>query len=77
METAMRFILLYTDEDGYWIADVPSLPGCGSDGKTREEALERVKEAIQVYIEALEQDNLPVPEEFPNLKLATVETVMG
>jgi predicted RNase H-like HicB family nuclease len=59
----MRNVLIYTDEDGNWIADVPSLPGCHSDGRTRAEALERVKEAIEVYIEALEQDGLPVPEE--------------
>lgn len=73
----MRNVLLYTDEDNNWIAEVPSLPGCHSDGKTREEALERVKEAIEVYIEALEQDNLPVPEEFENLELTTVEVVAG
>jgi predicted RNase H-like HicB family nuclease len=65
----MRNVLLYTDEDGNWIADVPSLPGCHSDGKTREEAIERVKEAIEVYIEALEQDNLPVLEEYENVEL--------
>lgn len=73
----MRNVLLYTDEENNWIAEVPSLPGCHSDGKTREEALERVKEAIEVYIEALEQDNLPVPEEFENLELASVEVVSG
>lgn len=71
----MRHVLLYTDEDGAWIAEVPSLPGCGSDGDTREEALERVKEAIQVYIEALQEDGLPIPDEYPNLELATVELV--
>lgn len=59
----MRHVMLYTDEDGNWIAEVPSLPGCHSDGRTRAEAIERVKEAIEVYIEALEQDGLPVPEE--------------
>lgn len=68
----MRTVLLYNDEDGVWIADVPSLPGCGSDGTTREEALERVKEAIQSYIEALEADGLPVPEEYTKLKLVGV-----
>jgi len=59
----MRHVMLYTDEDGNWIAEVPSLPGCVSDGKTRDEALERVREAIEVYVEALEQDNLPVPDD--------------
>jgi predicted RNase H-like HicB family nuclease len=58
-----RQVLLSQDEEGFWIAEVPSLPGCGSDGKTREEALERVKEAIQVYIEALVEDGLSVPDE--------------
>jgi predicted RNase H-like HicB family nuclease len=57
----MRNVLLYTDEDGNWIAEVPSLPGCVSDGRTREEAIQRVKEAIEVYIEALVEDGLPVP----------------
>jgi predicted RNase H-like HicB family nuclease len=71
----MRHVLLYTDEDDVWIAEVPSLPGCGSDGHTREEAIERVKEAIQVYSEALEMDGLPVPEEYPNLELVAVEMV--
>jgi len=58
----MRNIILYLDEDRVWIAECPSLPGCGSDGKTREEAIERVKEAIQVYIEALEEDGLTIEE---------------
>jgi predicted RNase H-like HicB family nuclease len=52
----MRQVILYQDETGVWIAEVPDLPGCGSDGLTKEEAMENVKEAIQAYIEALEQD---------------------
>ena len=63
-----RNILLYTDEDGYWIAEVPSLPGCHTFGESRDEALSKVQEAITVYIEALKHDNLPVPEEYNNLK---------
>jgi len=58
----MRHVLVYTDEDGYWIAEVPSLPGCNTFGATRDEALTKIREAIGVYIEALEQDGLPVPE---------------
>jgi predicted RNase H-like HicB family nuclease len=60
----MRRVLLYTDEEGNWIAEVPSLPGCGSEGRNRNEALANVREAIEVYIEALEQDGLPVPPKY-------------
>lgn len=67
-----RHVLLYQDEAMNWIAEVPSLPGCGSDGKTHEEALHRVAEAIQVYIEALEEDGLPVPDDYPALELVSV-----
>lgn len=57
----MRQVLLYPGEDGYWVAEVPSLPGCISQGKSREEALANVREAIDVYVEALEEDGLAVP----------------
>jgi predicted RNase H-like HicB family nuclease len=73
----MRNLLLYRDEDGNWIADVPSLPGCHSDGKTRDEAIENVKEAIEVYIEALEQDGLPMPDEYTDVELVSIETMLG
>jgi len=59
----MRQNLIYRGEDDYWIAECPSLPGCISQGQTREEAIENVREAIALYIEALEEDNLPVPPE--------------
>ena len=59
----MRQVLLYRDEDGYWIAECPSLQGCVSQGKTKEIALINIKEAIDGYIKALEEDNIPVPPE--------------
>jgi predicted RNase H-like HicB family nuclease len=59
----MRQVIIYRGEDGYWIAECPSLPGCLSQGETKEAAIANIKEAIQGYIAALEQDNLPVPEE--------------
>ena len=59
----MRQVILYPGEDGFWIAECPSLHGCISQGKTKEEAINNIKEAIECYIEALEEDNLPVPEE--------------
>jgi predicted RNase H-like HicB family nuclease len=58
-----RNVLIYPGEDGYFVAEVPSLPGCISQGKTRDEAITNIRDAIEVYIEALEQDGLPVPAE--------------
>jgi len=59
----MRQIILYPGEDGYWVAECPSLPGCVSQGGTREEAIQNIREAIQGYIAVLEEDGLQVPEE--------------
>jgi predicted RNase H-like HicB family nuclease len=47
----MRQVIFYQDEDGVWIVECPSLPGCGSDGATQEEALENIKDAISLWIE--------------------------
>jgi predicted RNase H-like HicB family nuclease len=54
-------VLIEQDEDGMYVAEVPSLPGCISQGQTREKALENIKEAIAVYLESLEAHNEPVP----------------
>jgi len=59
----MRQIILYPGEDDFWVAECPSLPGCVSQGRTREEAIQNIREAIQGYIAALEEDGLQVPEE--------------
>jgi predicted RNase H-like HicB family nuclease len=59
----MRQVVIYAGEDGHWVAECPSLPGCVNQGETREEAIRNIKEAIQGYVAALEEDNLPVPEE--------------
>jgi predicted RNase H-like HicB family nuclease len=57
----MRQVVIYPGEDGYWVAECPSLPGCISQGTTREEAVANIREAIHEYVAALEEDNLPVP----------------
>jgi predicted RNase H-like HicB family nuclease len=59
----MRQVLLYPGDDGYWVAQCPSLPGCISQGQTKQEAVTNIREAIQAYIAALNEDGLPVPEE--------------
>jgi predicted RNase H-like HicB family nuclease len=57
-----RKVLLFQDEDGYSVVEVPSLLGCISQGKTCEEALENIKEAIDLHIEVLPERREPVPE---------------
>jgi predicted RNase H-like HicB family nuclease len=59
----MRQAVIYPGEDGYWVAECLSLPGCISQGKTKEEAIHNIKEAIDAYVLSLEEDGLPVPEE--------------
>jgi predicted RNase H-like HicB family nuclease len=54
-------VLIEQDEDGVFVVEVPSLPGCVSQGETRAEALENVREAIAVYLESLEAHGEPVP----------------
>ena len=54
----MREVILYPGEDGYWVVECPSLRGCISQGKTRDEAIKNIKEAIDGYIAALEEDGL-------------------
>lgn len=62
----MRNVLIYPGEDGFWVAEVPSLPGCISQGETRDEALTNIKDAIRLYIEVLEEDGLPIPDDYPS-----------
>ena len=60
---AVRQVIVYPGEDGFWVAECPSLPGCVSQGHSREEAITNIREAIAGYILALQDDNLPIPEE--------------
>ena len=59
----MRQVVVYPGEDGWWVAECLSLPGCISQGSTRQQAVENIKEAIEGYVKALEEDGLPVPQE--------------
>lgn len=60
--TNMRFrVLIEQDEDGVFIATCPSLPGCVSEGKTREEARANIRDAITGYVASLEKHGEPIP----------------
>lgn len=58
-----RIVFLYPDEDNYIIAEVPSLPGCISQGKTRQEALQNIREAIALHLEVLHERGELIPED--------------
>ena len=59
----MRQVVVVPGEDGHWVAECLSLPGCISQGKTKQEAIANIKEAIEGYIASFEEDGLSVPDE--------------
>lgn len=70
----MRYrVTIQQDEDGVFVAEVPTLPGCISQGQTRPEAIENVKEAIAGYLESLQEHGDPVP---PSISEEVVEVVL-
>jgi len=54
-------VLIEQDEDGVYVAQVPALPGCISQGQTRAQALDNIREAIAAYVESLQAHDEPVP----------------
>jgi predicted RNase H-like HicB family nuclease len=69
----MRQVIIYLDEDGEgYVAECPSLPGCVSQGDTWEEAVANIREAIEGYMEVLEEDGKPVPEDYPLIQVVAV-----
>jgi antitoxin HicB len=58
----MRYrVVIEQDEDGVYVAECPTLPGCISQGRTRDEAVANIKDAIQGYLVSLEQHGDPIP----------------
>jgi len=57
----MRFsVTLDRDEDGAWIAECPAIPGCVSQGQTRDEAIANVRDAIKLCLEVRAERGLPL-----------------
>ena len=63
-------VLIEQDEDGMFVAEVPVLPGCVSQGETRKEAVQNIQEAITVYLRSLKAHSEPIP---PSISEEVVE----
>jgi predicted RNase H-like HicB family nuclease len=69
----MRQVILHPDhEDGGWVCEVPSLPGCATQGDTREQALRNVQDAIEAWIEAAQSLGRTVPEDTQDVEIRVV-----
>jgi len=66
-------VILEQDEDGVFVAEVPALPGCISQGATRAEALTNAQEAIEAYLESLKVREEPIP---PPINEEVIEVAM-
>ena len=66
-------VIIEQDEDGVFIAECPSLPGCISQGKTREEAIKNIEDAIKGYLESLKAHDEPIP---PSITEEVIEVVV-
>ena len=58
------------DEDGIWIVECPSIPGCVSQGKTKEEALDNVRDAIKLCLEVRAEKGMPLTIETRQIEVA-------
>jgi predicted RNase H-like HicB family nuclease len=67
----MKFnVIVDQDEDGVWVVECPVIPGCVSQGETREEALENIKEAIALCLEVRAEQGLPLTLETQEIEVA-------
>ncbi|MGD2109910.1 MAG: type II toxin-antitoxin system HicB family antitoxin [Phycisphaerae bacterium] len=69
----MRQVLIYPDvEDGGWVCEVPSLPGCVAHGATKEEALSDTRRAIEAWVDAARQLGRDIPEDTLSAEICVV-----
>ena len=59
----MRQVIIKPGEDGFWLAECPSLPGCISQGLNKKEAIQNIREAIEGYLEVLQEDGSSIPDD--------------
>ena len=57
-------VIITPGEDGYFVAEIPVIPGCISQGKTRKEALANIKEAAELCLESMAEEGWTIPSEY-------------
>jgi predicted RNase H-like HicB family nuclease len=68
----MREVVIYPGEDGYWVVECPSLPGCISQGHTKAEAIANIREAIEAWLDTARAHGQPIPEETFDVQVIAV-----
>ncbi|MBS1222664.1 MAG: hypothetical protein H6R23_2284 [Proteobacteria bacterium] len=64
------FVTMDRDEDGVWVVECPAIPGCISQGSSKQEAIENIKEAIQLCLEVRAEQGLPLTIETHQIEVA-------
>lgn len=68
----MKFLVtIYQDEEGWYVIECPTIPGCMSQGETKEEALINIQEAIQLCLEVRKEKGLPLTTEYFEIEVPT------
>jgi predicted RNase H-like HicB family nuclease len=68
----MRQVILHRDEDGYWVVECPSLPGCNTQGRTKAEAIANIRDATEGDLEVLREEGKEAPEDSFDCELIAV-----
>ncbi len=66
-------VVITPGEDGYIVAEIPVLPGCISQGRTKEEALANIKEAAELCLESMEEEHWTLPKSGTSIHIAITE----
>ena len=67
METYRFQVIIEQDEDGFYVTDVPALPGCHTQGRTFEEALENIREVIAMCVQEMREDGQFIAPRYPEV----------
>jgi predicted RNase H-like HicB family nuclease len=68
----MNYVVVYEKSSTGWAAYVPDLPGVVTTGRTKEEAQQLIREAIEFHLEGLREDDLPIPQPSASTEIVTV-----